>query len=298
MWKQPKNRISLETAKQALDFLAENGFVASYFTGGEPTLHPDLVEIVRYANRLGFFTSMTTNGTSAHKVVKELKSAGLNMLSVSLDHWDDAICEKIRGFKNIKSRQEATIRFAKEIGLSVYALAFLNPILVRDGVEHLVEYVNRELKVPFGFCYPTTCDLNSYRLGGIISDEMINANPQRAVETILEMKKKGYSIANPYQYIKEAVRFGKNEPPEHYCKGGEHVVYIDWRTNVYPCFIKPKLFNIAAGDKAQFQKNVKCNDCLINCFREPSLLPQILTSPLMALQEIRYSRNGTLKLVL
>lgn len=298
MWKQPKMRISLETARNSLDFLAEQGFVATYFTGGEPTLHPDLVEIVRYANRLGFFTSMTTNGTSAPKVIAALKEAGLNMLSVSLDHWDNAICEKIRGFKDIKSRQEATIRFAKEVGLSVYALAFLNPILIRDGVEHLIEYVNKELEVPFGFCYPTTCDLNSYRLGGIINEEMISANPKRAVETIMEMKKKGYSIANPYQYIKEAVRFGRNESPEHYCKGGEHVVYIDWRTNVHPCFRKEKLFNIAAGDKPQFQKNVQCNECLINCFREPSLLPQIITSPIMALQELRYSKNGTLKLVM
>ena len=297
MWKQAKTRISLETAKQVLDFLSENGFVGTYFTGGEPTLHPDLVEIVRYASSLGMFSSMTTNGTASHKVIRELKQAGLRMLSVSLDHWDDSVCEKIRGFKDIKKREEATIRFAKEIDLNVYALAFLNPILIRDGVEHLIEYVNSQLEVPFGFCYPTSCDLNSYKLGGLITEEMISANADRAVETIMEMKKKGYEIANPFQYIHEAIRFGKNEPPEHYCKGGEYVVYIDWRTNVYPCFRKAKLFNIASGGTPHFLKNVQCNECLINCFREPSLLPQILTSPKLAYRELRYSRKGTLKLI-
>ena len=30
--------------------------------GGEPLMHPDVVEIVRYCRELGFATSLTTNG--------------------------------------------------------------------------------------------------------------------------------------------------------------------------------------------------------------------------------------------
>jgi MoaA/NifB/PqqE/SkfB family radical SAM enzyme len=298
MWKQEKTFISLQDAKRVIDFLHDNGFFATYFTGGEPTLHPNLPEILEYASSLGMFTSITTNGTSSKKLISALKRSGLNLLSVSLDHWDDRICEGIRRFKGIKKREEATIRFAKQIGLSVYALSFLNPYLVRDGVERMVEYVNRELGVPMGFCYPTDCDMNSYKLGGEISDEaQVGNHLNQALLKILEMKKNGYSIANPYQYITDTVRFNRNEPPGRYCKGGEDVFYIDWKTNVYPCFLKPKLFNIASGETPRFMKNVACNQCVINCFREPSMLPGFFTSPKMAFREIRYSLKDTIRLV-
>jgi MoaA/NifB/PqqE/SkfB family radical SAM enzyme len=300
MWRQEKTRISLQDARRVIDFLRDNHFLAVYFTGGEPTLHPNLSEIVRYASGLGMFTSVTSNGTSSRKLISELKRSGLNMLSVSLDHWDATICENIRRFKGIQKRQEATIRFAKKIGLSVYALSYLNPYLLRDGgIERMAGYVNRELGVPLGICYPTDCEANSYRLGGEISEGHANGDANGALIKLLEMKRRGgYSIANPHQYITDTLRFNRGERPEHYCKGGEFVVYIDWKTNVYPCFLKPKMFNIASGEAPKFLENVACDQCVINCFREPSLLPPFLTSPKMALQEVRYSLNDTIKLIM
>ncbi|MCL4517814.1 MAG: radical SAM protein [Thaumarchaeota archaeon] len=299
MWKQEKTFISTEDAKRVIDMLHDNRFLAVYFTGGEPTLHPGLTEIVRYASSRGMFTSITTNGTSSKKLISDLKSSGLNLLSVSLDHWDDKICEEIRRFKEIKKKQESTIRHAREIGLKVYALSYLNPYLVRDGVEHMVEYVNKELLIPLGFCYPTESEANSYRLGGEIAGERVEVDVSKAVSSLLEMKECGhYSIANPHQYIADSLRFGRGEAPGRYCRGGQDVVYIDWNANVYPCFLKPKLFNVLEGGKPRFLDDVACNECAINCFREPSLLPQISTSPKMMLDEMRYSLKDTMKLVL
>ena len=61
-----------------LDFMAGNKFLLVYFTGGEPSLHPDLARIVRYADKLGLITSLTTNGTISAKTLQELKEARLN----------------------------------------------------------------------------------------------------------------------------------------------------------------------------------------------------------------------------
>ena len=44
-------------------------------------------------------------------------------------------------------------------------------------------------------------------------------------------------------------------------------------------------------DNAQFLENVSCNNCLINCFREPSLLPQVL-HPKILLKEAQYSHSS------
>ncbi|NWG10033.1 MAG: radical SAM protein [Nitrososphaerales archaeon] len=298
MWKLKREHISLQGAKEALNFLRDNGFLVVYFTGGEPTLHPDLIEIVNYANKLGFVTSVTTNGTCSKGVIYGLREAGLYLLSVSLDHWDDEVCDKIRGVKGIKQKEEEVIRYAKDAGLKVYALTYLNPHIVGDGVEVLVKYVNRELKVPFGFCYPTYCDDGSYHLGGDLSGKELHEYVNDSVKSIYETKKKGASVANPFLYIEDVIRFNNKEVPNYYCKGGEEVVYVDWKGDVYPCFLKPKLFNMLTGDKPRFLKKVKCNECLINCFREPSLFPQALKSPKLVSREVIHSWNDTVKLIL
>lgn len=291
MHRKKPEHISLSDAKKVLDFLEKNKFLVVYFTGGEPTLHPDIVEIVNYADKLGLVTTMTTNGTPSKDLLKDLKKAGLYLLSVSLDHWDPDTCEKIRNHKNIMEKQLETIRFLKSIGLKTYALAFLNPFLVNDGVEKLMNYANDVLEVPFGFCYPTKSSVNSYGLGGILSDEEMSNRMNSSIKMILNYKKNGSNIANLWVYMEDIINFANRKEPNLYCKGGEDVIYVDWLGDVYPCFLREKMFNILK-DKPQFLKNVKCNDCLINCFREPSVLPQFLSSPNLLAMEIRYSHTN------
>jgi MoaA/NifB/PqqE/SkfB family radical SAM enzyme len=279
MHRREPESISFSDAKKILDFLASNKFLVVYLTGGEPTLHPDVVEIVRYAVNLGLITTMTTNGTVNKRTLMALKDAGLYLLSVSLDHWDPLVCEKLRRHKDIMAKQIETLQYVKEIGLRTYALAFLNPILIEDGVEKLIDYVNEVLNVPFGFCYPTKSDVNTYNLGSTLSQEASSINLRKCIETIYTLKKKGRDIANLFTYIEDVKNFLEKKNPNFYCKGGEDVVYIDWLGDVYPCFQKGQLFNIFNVEDVSFLKNVKCNDCFINCFREPSFLTQMF-SPL------------------
>jgi len=290
MYKTKPENISLENAKKVLDFLLKNRFLTVYFTGGEPTLHPDIVDIVRYANGLGLVTSMTTNGTSSTKTVEELKEAGLYLLSVSLDHWDAGKCENIRGYRGVKHREEEVIKFGKDIGLRIYALAYLNPDLIHDGIEVFMRYVNHRLGVPFGFCYPTESSVNTYRLNGRhYVDGELNVKLREAIQAILSLKRQGFGVANVETYVEDILRFFENSAPNFYCRGGEDVVYIDWLGDVYPCFLRRKLFNLLRGGETSLLKNVRCNECLISCFREPSILPEALASPKLLLKEARYS---------
>ncbi|MCP8304845.1 MAG: radical SAM protein [archaeon] len=277
--KRPES-IGSEDALKIIDFLAQNRFLVLYLTGGEPTLHPDIVKILKYSGQKGLITTMTTNGTVSHNLLSALKEVGLFLLSVSLDHWDAKICEGIRRHSEIGQKQIDTIRYAKEIGLRTHALSFLNPFLLRDGVENMVRYVNEELGVPFSFCYPTVCDVNSYRLGGEISEEELSRNLRRGVATILSMKRRGYEILNSGTYIEDILNFLDKKPPNFYCRGGQDVFYIDWMGDVYPCFAKPKLFNVLK-ERPHFLENVACNECLTNCFREPSLFPQLFSPSLL-----------------
>jgi len=276
--------IALDQGIRVLQSLYENKFMIVYFTGGEPSLHPDLVSFVRFANRLGLITSTTTNGTLSLATLAQLQAAGLDALSVSLDHWDSQVCERLRGHRGIQAKEEEKLRYAKRIGLRAYALAYLNPLLCEDGaIQTFVEYVDQTLDVPVAFCFPTESEENSYRLCGLGSDADYS-KLYRTIRRILELKRNGHRILNPTVYLEDVLRFLRGKPPAIYCRGGEDVVYIDWLGNTYPCFLRPKLFN-ALEEKPRLLHHVQCNDCVINCFREPSIFAQFPRRPMLALRE-------------
>jgi GTP 3',8-cyclase len=66
-------------------------------TGGEPTVHPDIVKIVNKirVNPSVKWITMTTNGVRLEKLAQPLKEAGLNRVNISLDTTDRETFKKI-----------------------------------------------------------------------------------------------------------------------------------------------------------------------------------------------------------
>jgi MoaA/NifB/PqqE/SkfB family radical SAM enzyme len=269
MWEKPSSHISLSDAKQIIDFLAKRRFLILYLTGGEPTLHPNICEIVSYASSRGLITTMTTNGTAPLKVLWRLKESGLQSISVSLDHYDPQRCESIRGVKGVMEKQIKTLLYANTLGLRPYALTYLGSEIARDGVGKLIRYVNR-LGLPWGFCYPTDAR-NSFTLK---PEAQNRSDLLNALHTILYFKRRRPgSVTNTLAYIEDAIRHTENKPTKHPCLAGYTVVYIDWLGDVYPCFLRERLFNIFEG--VERFRRFDCDLCLANCFREPSYLAKL-----------------------
>jgi cyclic pyranopterin phosphate synthase len=65
-------------------------------TGGEPLIHPRVVERVAYIASLGFEDiALTTNGTQLERLATPLRAAGLERLTISLDSLDPQRFERI-----------------------------------------------------------------------------------------------------------------------------------------------------------------------------------------------------------
>ena len=89
--KRPSNKdLSTAQGKQLLQKLAGGGVRALIFSGGEPLLRPDLLELIRYANELGLSTHLSTNGVliDAAKAA-ELADAGIRYVGISIDGLPD-----------------------------------------------------------------------------------------------------------------------------------------------------------------------------------------------------------------
>src|SRR5438034_4406479 len=78
----------------------------SALVGGEPLVHPNIVELVRYCRELGFATSLTTNGfLLTRKLIAELEDAGLQVMQISVDRMTPRPITK-KSFKTILPKLE------------------------------------------------------------------------------------------------------------------------------------------------------------------------------------------------
>lgn len=87
----------LEVVAQAA---ADLGFRKIRFTGGEPTLRDDLLEIVERVHRAApdIFLSMTTNAVLLPRLAQPLKKAGLSRVNIHIDVLDPQRLRRIMRF--------------------------------------------------------------------------------------------------------------------------------------------------------------------------------------------------------
>ena len=73
--------------KQAIDRLTEIGIFILTFTGGEPTLREDLLELLLYAQNKGMVTGLISNGRKLKdkEYVESLEKAGLDFVQITLE---------------------------------------------------------------------------------------------------------------------------------------------------------------------------------------------------------------------
>ncbi|MEO1006316.1 MAG: radical SAM protein, partial [Cyanobacteria bacterium J06638_38] len=77
--------VPLELLKERIDAIHRLRVVNTSLLGGEPLMHPDIVEIVKYCDRQNQ-VSITTNGfLLTKKLIKKLNEAGLSNLQISID---------------------------------------------------------------------------------------------------------------------------------------------------------------------------------------------------------------------
>jgi cyclic pyranopterin phosphate synthase len=92
----PGGPLSGTEIAEVLRVAAGFGIRSVKFTGGEPMLRPDLIEIIKSVPD-GMESSITTNGTLLAGLAADLKLAGLRRVNVSIDSLDPATYKKIAG---------------------------------------------------------------------------------------------------------------------------------------------------------------------------------------------------------
>ncbi|HZS04554.1 MAG TPA: radical SAM protein [Blastocatellia bacterium] len=201
--------VPFETMTRRLDKLRELGVSVIIISGGEPTLHPRLDDIIRHARTLGMLVGLITNGYYLTKErVERLNDAGLDYLQISVDN-------------------------VKPDGVSQKSLKVIDRYLVNLS-NHAKFHVNINSVLGGGVKDPNdalTVARRAVELGfssslGIIHDSTGQLKPmgEREEQIYQELKtygKKSWTRLNRFQ---EDLAYGR--PHNWRCRAGARYLYI------------------------------------------------------------------------
>jgi MoaA/NifB/PqqE/SkfB family radical SAM enzyme len=255
--------VPLEELKSRIDALHRLKSINITLLGGEPLMHPDIAEIVRYAGRQANVSIVTNGFLLRNGVIEALNEAGLNNLTVSVDTLKADTSRYIqKSFQSLRTRLQRLRNLAR---FDVHVTAVLCDSS-KDDFRELV----REVQA-MGFRMSINLLHNSR---GYIA---IEGQPY------LDLFEEFYREGKPFTFLD--YEYGKQllsgEKPAWVCKTGSRYLYVDEHGDVQLCasqlgrkdFVKP-IVEYATADLDRNAKTVKgCEEgCSVGCAFRCSLV--------------------------
>ncbi len=112
--------LSDDELRRLITIFGEIGFRKIRFTGGEPTLRPGLVGLVRHSSGTPGITKvgLTTNGVLLDQLAQPLRDAGLQSVNLSIDSLDEARFRQLTRWGNLRDVR-AGLDAARRAGLRI-----------------------------------------------------------------------------------------------------------------------------------------------------------------------------------
>jgi radical SAM protein with 4Fe4S-binding SPASM domain len=144
------DELTLKGFKAIIDKIYKEAKVPSIsFTGGEPTLRPNLlVSCIEYAKTLGMRVNLITNGTQVdQKLGHRLLKAGLDSAQVSVEGVTAEVHDSIVQCKGAFVKSINAVRIFKDLGIHVHTNTTLNKQNADECIQ-MPEFVKTTLGLP------------------------------------------------------------------------------------------------------------------------------------------------------
>ncbi|MGC8850333.1 MAG: radical SAM/SPASM domain-containing protein, partial [Candidatus Bathyarchaeia archaeon] len=270
------------TTRQILDVLrdARNaGFTDYIVWGGEPLLRSDLPKILSYSNRLGLDNTLITNGSRLAERIEEI-GEDLYGLIISLDYPEPELHDDLRGHKGIFYKAIKGINKAKDFS---HINIFINCVIHKGNLSYLRDMAELAKNLDVKITYEIMEIVKGYNEHLSLTAEEVT---DIALE-LLELKSKGYPIANSSAYFKALA-----EHTKYQCQVPKVLVTVEWDGRIRVCSTiaddnKPDLMEYDLGNVTRnsfreifasknylkyVEEAEKCHKCDLSYPREIALI--------------------------
>lgn len=235
--------LNTQEAKTLLDQIAKAGFKIMIFSGGEPLMRPDILELVEHATARGLRSVFGTNGTLITvEMAKRLKAAGAMGMGISLDSLDVAKHNEFRKFPNAWEGAVQGMRNCRQVGLPFQIHTTIMEWNVHE-IEAMTDFAVAEgaMAHHFFFLVPTgratSIEMESLRAHAY--EDALTRIMKKQQEVKIELKP---TCAPQFMRIADQMgmklRFGRG------CLAGTSYCIISPKGKVQPC----AYLNIPLGD--------------------------------------------------
>jgi radical SAM protein with 4Fe4S-binding SPASM domain len=278
----PRQMTELSTKewKKAIDKLWDSGIPQIVFTGGEPTLRPDLVELVEHSQE--FVTGLITNGREISSLAPALYKASLDYVQISWESHLPDIHDRMVGVNGAWQETKDGIVSALKSNLSVIT----NTTLTKDNLALFPEQIKAgaALGLKMMACNTLICSGRgtcSKQESGLTMEELKSVLP-KALEAAnaAGVKLEWYTPTCYKQFNPVEMGFGAKS-----CSAAQYNLTIEPDGSVIPCqsWFKDKLGNILKDkwvdiwehpvarrfrDKEYLKGRKECEECefLYQCY--------------------------------
>ena len=286
----PKQRrsVTLKEARDVIDISVRNHIGYLLFVGGEPMVHRDLRAMVRYAAESGIRPMICTNGSLwTDENMRGLAADGLSSVIMSIDSHDIVRHEKNRGLPDVCKKIKRANESLKQLGIQTTASVTASKLI--DDYDKLPPFLRELGFESCTFSYPLTTLGSSYL--SFSNSNLVNYRTEELVdvfEKIKQMKRtSGFPVVNPLESLTEMQRHLRGQREKFGCLGGHKYFYLDWNLNLYRChFWETPMCSIYDFDSSKLIRD-GCTRCMIDCYRDPSVLQFVAISASDAYQNVR-----------
>lgn len=277
-------------AFDAIDILYSNSIRYLIVTGGEPTLHPDVTDIIAHATGKGMKVMMVSNaGLLKPHRLQEFADAGLSSFVISIDAASAELHEANRGLPGVCEKIREANKELTSLGMIATASVTLSRLLDLDALPAFLKSLGFQSVT---FSYPLT-NLNSSFLG-YRESSLVDFTREELIALYDKVKtvKSHMHVVNPTRSLEEMQRFVRGEPQHFPCLGGHRYFYLDWHLKLWRChYWEEPLCSIYDFDESKLVRD-GCTRCSIDCYRDASTMQHIAVSVHDAAQAIKRGDVG------
>ena len=277
----PKQRrsVTLQEARDVIDICVQNHIGYLLFVGGEPLVHKDLRAMTRYAAERGIRPMICTNGSLwTDQNMRELAANGLCSVIMSIDAHDAARHEQNRGLPDVCRKIKRANELFAQLGVQTTASVTASKLI--EDYDKLPAFLTELGFHSCTFSYPLSSLASSYL--SFSDSSLVSYKTEELIEVferIKRMKQRtGFPVVNPRESLTEMQRHLRRQPEKFGCLGGHKYFYLDWKLNLYRChFWETPMCNIYDFDQSKLIRD-GCTRCMIDCYRDPSVLQFVAIS--------------------
>ncbi|CAF0893630.1 unnamed protein product [Brachionus calyciflorus] len=204
-----------------INFFARLGVNKVRFTGGEPLVRKDCVDIIREVGKIEGIKkiAMTSNGIVLSKKIKDLKEAGLNQLNISLDTLEEKKFEfvaKRKGWSKVMNSIQAAIDLD-------YSPLKINCVVMKgindDEITNFIEFT-KDKNIDVRFIEYMPFDGNKWNTKKMVSfREMMKIIAQKyPIESIQKLQDDPNDTSKAFKIENYKGQFGFiTSMSEHFC---------------------------------------------------------------------------------